>query len=85
MATYVYETIPRRPNELPMRFEVTQSMKDAPLTRHPDTGEPVRRVISGGSASWAWAARARQIPGSPAGAGADATACFSIQDGIAFP
>ena len=23
-------------------------MKDAPLTRHPDTGEPVRRVISGG-------------------------------------
>jgi ribosomal protein S4 len=22
--------------------------KDAPLTRHPDTGEPVRRVISGG-------------------------------------
>jgi predicted nucleic acid-binding Zn ribbon protein len=48
MATYVYETIPRRPNELPMRFEVIQSMKDAPLTRHPDTGEPVRRVISGG-------------------------------------
>lgn len=48
MATYVYETIPRRPNKLPMRFEIIQSMKDAPLTRHPDTGEPVRRVISGG-------------------------------------
>ncbi|MDD2764460.1 MAG: zinc ribbon domain-containing protein [Opitutaceae bacterium] len=48
MATYVYETIPRHPDELPLRFEVIQSMKDAPLTRHPDTGEPVRRIISGG-------------------------------------
>lgn len=48
MATYVYETIPRQPGEAPRRFEVVQSMKDAPLDRHPDTGEPVRRVISGG-------------------------------------
>ncbi len=48
MATYVYETLPRRNGETPRRFEVVQSMKDAPLTRHPDTGEPVRRVISGG-------------------------------------
>jgi hypothetical protein len=23
-------------------------MKDAPLTHHPETGEPVRRVIAGG-------------------------------------
>lgn len=48
MATYVYETVPRQPGEAPQRFEVVQSMKDAPLTRHPDTGEPVRRVITGG-------------------------------------
>jgi predicted nucleic acid-binding Zn ribbon protein len=48
MATYVYETVPQHPNNLPMRFEIVQSMKDAPLTRHPDTGEPVRRIISGG-------------------------------------
>jgi predicted nucleic acid-binding Zn ribbon protein len=48
MATYVYETIPRQPGEAPRRFEVVQSMKDEPLDRHPDTGEPVRRVISGG-------------------------------------
>lgn len=48
MATYVYETIPRRPDEPPRRFEVVQSMKDAPLQRHPDTGEPVRRVVTGG-------------------------------------
>ena len=48
MATYVYETIPRDAGETPRRFEVVQSMKDAPLERHPDTGEPVRRVITGG-------------------------------------
>jgi predicted nucleic acid-binding Zn ribbon protein len=47
MATYVYETVPRD-GATPRRFEVVQSMKDAPLTRHPDTGEPVRRVITGG-------------------------------------
>ena len=49
MATYVYETIPSVEGETPKRFEVKQSMKDAPLTRHPDTGEPVRRVIVGGA------------------------------------
>lgn len=48
MATYVYETIPQRPGDQPRRFELVQSMKDAPLTRDPQTGEPVRRVISGG-------------------------------------
>lgn len=48
MATYVYETIPRHTGETPRRFEVVQSMKAAPLERHPDTGEPVRRVITGG-------------------------------------
>jgi len=48
MATYVYETVPQHPGEEPRRFEVVQSMKDTPLRRHPDTGEPVRRVISGG-------------------------------------
>lgn len=48
MATYVYETIPQREGEEPRRFEVVQSMRDAPLTRDPATGAPVRRVISGG-------------------------------------
>lgn len=48
MATYVYETIPRQPGETPQRFEVVQSMKDRALEHHPDTGEPVRRVITGG-------------------------------------
>ncbi len=49
MATYVYETIPEVEGEKPRRFEVRQSMKEDALTRHPDTGEPVRRVITGGA------------------------------------
>jgi predicted nucleic acid-binding Zn ribbon protein len=48
MTTYIYETIPQKPGATPRRFEVRQSMKDAPLTRDPETGEPVRRVIAGG-------------------------------------
>ena len=48
MATYLYETIPGRPGEEPVTFEIQQSMKDVPLTKHPETGVPVRRVITGG-------------------------------------
>jgi predicted nucleic acid-binding Zn ribbon protein len=44
MATYVYETLGKKKRT----FELKQSMNDAPLTKHPETGEPVRRVISGG-------------------------------------
>ena len=49
MATYVYETIPRKAGAKPRRFEVVQKMSDPPLTHDPETGEPVRRVIVGGS------------------------------------
>ncbi|MBE2212298.1 MAG: zinc ribbon domain-containing protein, partial [Opitutaceae bacterium] len=48
MATYVYETVPTDPTKPRRRFEVKQSMKDAPLTADPETGEPVQRVITGG-------------------------------------
>jgi hypothetical protein len=48
MATYVYETVPQHPGETPQRFEVVQSMREAPLVQHPATGAPVRRVIVGG-------------------------------------
>ena len=48
MPTYVYETIPQKSRQKPRRFEIKQSMMDAALTRHPDTGAPVRRVIAGG-------------------------------------
>ncbi|MBX7210830.1 MAG: zinc ribbon domain-containing protein [Verrucomicrobiaceae bacterium] len=49
MPTYVYETIPAATDEQPVRFEMKQSMNDAALTRHPESGKPVRRVITGGT------------------------------------
>ena len=48
MTTYVYETIPAKPGGKARYFEFKQSMKDAPLSRHPESGEPIRRVILGG-------------------------------------
>ena len=49
MPTYVYETIPGDPDEKPRRFEVFQSMLDAPLTHDPESGAPVRKIITGGA------------------------------------
>ena len=46
MATYIYETTD--PTKPVRHFELQQSMKDEPLTRHPETGEAIRRVITGG-------------------------------------
>lgn len=46
MPTYVYETT--NPDKPARRFEVVQSMNDDPLLTDPETGEPVRRIISGG-------------------------------------
>jgi predicted nucleic acid-binding Zn ribbon protein len=48
MATYVYETIPQKPGDVLRRFEAQQSMRDEPLTRDPETGLPVKRIILGG-------------------------------------
>ncbi len=48
MTTYVYETIPSKAGEKPKYFEIKQSMNDKPLTTHPDTGVPIRRVVWGG-------------------------------------
>jgi len=47
MPTYIYESIPSDGGE-PERFELVQSMRDAPLSVHPETGEPVKRIITGG-------------------------------------
>lgn len=48
MTTYVYETISSKEGEEPKFFEIQQGMKDQPLDKHPETGEPIRRVILGG-------------------------------------
>jgi predicted nucleic acid-binding Zn ribbon protein len=44
MPIYVYETV-KRPAR---RYEIKQSMKDNALRTHPETGEEIRRIISGG-------------------------------------
>ena len=46
MPTYIYETTDE--TKPARHFEIRQSMKDEPLTNHPENGEPIRRVISGG-------------------------------------
>jgi predicted nucleic acid-binding Zn ribbon protein len=46
MPTYVYETTDAA--KPVRRFEVNQSIHDEPLRVDPETGEVVRRVISGG-------------------------------------
>ncbi|MCH1504086.1 MAG: zinc ribbon domain-containing protein [Verrucomicrobiaceae bacterium] len=48
MATYVYESVPGAADEPVERFEIRQSMMDDALDTHPDTGKPIRRVITGG-------------------------------------
>ena len=45
MPVYVYEVI-LEDDEPGHVFEVTQRMSDPPLTHHPTTGQPVRRVIT---------------------------------------
>ena len=44
MPTYVYQVM-REDGSEGETFEVFQKMADPPLTTHPQTGEPVRRVI----------------------------------------
>jgi predicted nucleic acid-binding Zn ribbon protein len=51
MATYTYETIPQKEGEEPRRFEIQQKMSEPALTEDPETGQPVRRVITGGCGS----------------------------------
>lgn len=48
MATYIYETIPKDTAGRTKRFEIQQCMTEAAHIRHPETGEPIRRVITGG-------------------------------------
>ena len=48
MITYVYETVPATPDEKSERFEWRQSIREPALENHPETGAPVRRVVSGG-------------------------------------
>ena len=55
MPTYVYKVVGRADEDPSAFFEVLQSMAASPLEVHPETGEPVERVICapalGGKAS----------------------------------
>lgn len=53
MPIYVYEIV-REGVDPPETFEVIQRMSDEPLQVHPDTGEPVRRVLSAPSIGGMW-------------------------------
>jgi hypothetical protein len=53
MPLYVYEVV-KPDGSGGEQFEVFQKMADEPLTEHPETGEPVRRVITEPNAPRAW-------------------------------
>lgn len=48
MPTYTYETLPESGQEKARVFDVVHRMSDKPLEVDPESGLPVRMVISGG-------------------------------------
>jgi predicted nucleic acid-binding Zn ribbon protein len=68
MPIYVYETV-KRPVR---RYEIKQSMKDDALRAHPETGEEIRRVITGGLG---YLAKGKSAPAAPAAHGCGSGAC----------
>ena len=55
MPTYVYGVILSDDDEdVGETFEVEQSIKDPPLTHHPKTGEPVRRLLCAPFVAGTW-------------------------------
>lgn len=73
MPIYVYETVPDAAGQTPERFEVRQTMSEAPLTAHPETLVPVRRVLSGGLTTFTGTA-----PAAAPAAGCGATNCCRV-------
>ncbi|WP_437186441.1 FmdB family zinc ribbon protein [Planctomicrobium sp. SH668] len=53
MPTYVYEVI-SEDGSGGETFEIIQGMKDSPLTEHPETGVPVRRIIQAPFIGGSW-------------------------------
>jgi predicted nucleic acid-binding Zn ribbon protein len=55
MPTYVYGVIIADDDEaVGETFEIEQSVKDPPLTHHPKTGEPVRRLLCAPFVAGTW-------------------------------
>jgi predicted nucleic acid-binding Zn ribbon protein len=76
MPTYVYEEISSDSTQA-ARYEFDQRMSAEPLTKHPDTGVPIRRVPAGGAGITGFA----EVPGCAAGdcglPGSDMGGCAS--------
>ena len=53
MPTYVYQVITDDGTDGEI-FEVVQKMSEKPLTEHPETGEPVSRVITAPNIAGKW-------------------------------
>jgi predicted nucleic acid-binding Zn ribbon protein len=53
MPIYVYEVI-TKDNSEGETFEIFQSMADAPLTKHPESGVPIRRVFQAPAIGGKW-------------------------------
>lgn len=49
MPNYLYESIPSREGEPVRYFEIQQRLSEEPLTKHPETGEPIRKSIQAGA------------------------------------
>ncbi len=54
MPTYVYEILTAKGEPTGEFFELFQSMKDDALTKHPETGKPVRRVPQAPNIAGKW-------------------------------
>ena len=48
MPTFIYESVPESCCQEPEHYEIEQAADAAPLTRHPETKEPIKRVVIGG-------------------------------------
>jgi len=75
MTTYVYETIPAKKGEKVRHFEIKQSMKDNALTKHPETGEAIRRVVVGGYGVLKSGQQAPRVPAPARGGHCCGSAC----------
>lgn len=54
MPTYVYEILSPDGTPTGEIFELVQSMKDQPLSKHPSTGKPCRRAIVAPNIAGKW-------------------------------
>lgn len=54
MPTYLYEVLDKKGKPTGETFEIVQSIKDDSLTKHPETGAPVRRAIVAPAIAGKW-------------------------------